>query len=451
MNISIIEKKAKFIMGENANERSISNMIKHIEGKSKIIYKFGIDADTIEKYEKVDLKSKSLKFNYGLSEIYEFTKKYTKNESKDLEEILLIALIVCGIRIRDDEALKNVRKASSSYKAFERYLRVRGIINKKRLTVRIVPEKWGGYDSPISTRFGLNRKDIYIENKKIGKLSGLSTSVTTKNLAYITKSILNEYILNINPNQICMQDCKFCFKGYHHMTPECKSSLIYLSPKQMCRYLQIEFSHIDFENISEIAILTSRFANVKQLLDYVRGFLSEMKIMTSGKFDPLKNKHQRIKISTHLLNSEDTMLEAKKIGIKRYIYPIEAFNSDVRKNLMTNSKLIENKGDVTFDDIMKILEKASNIFGKENIEPVIVIGLDTYEDTINNVRRLKNEGYTLLTRNIFRIYDNDQFDIYKMNLEEIIAANEEINILFPLGYKQVVDLNDNKINMNYKI
>jgi hypothetical protein len=100
---------------------------------------------------------------------------------------------------------------------------------------------------------------------------------------------------------------------------------------------------------------------------------------------------------------------------------------------------------------MKILEKASNIFGKENIEPVIVIGLDTYEDTINNVRRLKNEGYTLLTRNIFRIYDNDQFDIYKMNLEEIIAANEEINILFPLGYKQVVDLNDNKINMNYKI
>ncbi|QAT61464.1 hypothetical protein EQM13_07670 [Acidilutibacter cellobiosedens] len=179
--------------------------------------------------------------------------------------------------------------------------------------------------------------------------------------------------------------------------------------------------------------------------------MSEMKIMTSGKFDPLKNKHQRIKISTHLLNSEDTMLEAKKIGIKRYIYPIEAFNSDVRKNLMTNSKLIENKGDVTFDDIMKILEKASNIFGKENIEPVIVIGLDTYEDTINNVRRLKNEGYTLLTRNIFRIYDNDQFDIYKMNLEEIIAANEEINILFPLGYKQVVDLNDNKINMNYKI
>lgn len=163
MNISIIEKKAKFIMGENANERSISNMIKHIEGKSKIIYKFGIDADTIKKYEKVDLKSKSLKFNYGLSEIYEFTKKYTKNESKDLEEILLIALIVCGIRIRDDEALKNVRKASSSYKAFERYLRVRGIINKKRLTVRIVPEKWGGYDSPISTRFGLNRKDIYRE------------------------------------------------------------------------------------------------------------------------------------------------------------------------------------------------------------------------------------------------------------------------------------------------
>ena len=53
MNISIIEKKAKFIMGENANERSISNMIKHIEGKSKIIYKFGIDVDTIEKYESV--------------------------------------------------------------------------------------------------------------------------------------------------------------------------------------------------------------------------------------------------------------------------------------------------------------------------------------------------------------------------------------------------------------
>jgi hypothetical protein len=56
----------------------------------------------------------------------------------------------------------------------------------------------------------------------------------------------------------------------------------------------------------------------------------------------------------------------------------------------------------------------------------------------------------MLTRSIFRIYDNDQFDLYKMNLEEIIAANEEINILFPLGYKQVVELNDNKVNTNYK-
>jgi hypothetical protein len=442
--------KARFIMGTGANEKAINNMVNHIEGKSKAISRFGVDFDTIEKYKKVDLKLESIRFNYCLSEIYEFAKKYTKNKPEDLENVLLTALTVCGIRIQDSEAAKNVRKASSSYKVFERYLRVPGIINKRRLTMRVVPEDWGGYDSPLCTRFELYGKDIYIDNEKVAELSALSTAVTIQNIAYMTKSTSNEYILTLNPNQICSQDCKFCFKGYHHMTLECKSSLIYLSPKQLCKYIQVEFPHIDFAEISEVAILTSRFANAKQLLDYIEDFLFEIKVTTSGKFDPLNNEHQRVKVSTHLLNSEETMLKARKMGIKRYIYPIEAFNSDVRKNIMTNPNRTENKGDISFDEIMIILEKASKIFGKENIEPVIIIGLDTYEDTINNVKRLKEAGYTMLTRSIFRIYDNDQFNLYKMNLEEIIAANEEINILFPLGYKQVVELNDNKVNTNYK-
>ncbi len=109
----------------------------------------------------------------------------------------------------------------------------------------------------------------------------------------------------------------------------------------------------------------------------------------------------------------------------------------------------DNKGDVSFEGILGILSQASNVFGIDKIEPVLIIGLDTYQDTMRGLRALKNGGYEILTHTVFRAYTEDQLQYYSMDLGEIVDVLAYIKNNFGFGYSQVVDLQNKSVKKSY--
>lgn len=91
---------------------------------------------------------------------------------------------------------------------------------------------------------------------------------------------------------------------------------------------------------------------------------------------------------------------------------------------------------------MSILDTASRVFGRRGVEPVLIVGLDTYGDTVRGIKRLHAEGFTMLTRALFNAYGPDQIPLYRLSLPEAIAATELINQYFGSGHQQVIDLAD---------
>lgn len=258
-----------------------------------------------------------------------------------------------------------------------------------------------------------------------------------------------------------------------------KSELINFTPREIARYLQDAFPDIDFLKVTEIAFITGVFPNDAYLLTYVKTFLDEMKLISGGRFDPRTHSHQRMKVSSHLLRDEETMKAGRALGIKRFTYTVELVDNMRRALIMDIAKrggrgphpvlcppvlpaqnwtlqqanadssvVTEDrtrvivKGSATFERVMSILETACRVFGQNEVEPVLIIGLDTYDDTMRCVRRLHAEGYKMLTRALFNAYDPDQVPLYRMTLPDAIAATEWINAHFSSGYRQVLDLAD---------
>lgn len=109
--------------------------------------------------------------------------------------------------------------------------------------------------------------------------------------------------------------------------------------------------------MNEMVILTARFSNKDTLLKYLKDIYYGVIDISRGKFNPMRYENQRIKVSTHLLDDADSMLEAKSYGVKRYIYPVEIFNDALRTRYMTSQyyKQGTNKGDVCISKVDKVL------------------------------------------------------------------------------------------------
>ena len=225
--------------------------------------------------------------------------------------------------------------------------------------------------------------------------------------------------------------------------------LIYLTPEQMCRFLISELPDIEFGSLNEIYISTGRFTTKKDLLRYLKTFNLEVSKIWGEKFDPSRNQNQWFKVSTHLLDTCEAMAEAKQYGVKKYLYPIEIVSNSKRKSYMTHPRMRDNKGDVSFEEILGILNQASNVFGKDKVEPVLIIGLDTYQDTMRGLKALKTAGHGILTHTIFRAYTEEQLQYYSMDLEEIVDVLAYIKNNFGFGYSQVVDLQNESVKKSY--
>jgi len=440
----------KYIIGDDNNTQynkllsQFNDTIDNYQGLSSV--NFG----SISKFEKPKNVIPSVRFNYSLDELNEICNKYLDGSEKAFNTVLYLALSLCGVKISDEDSLLYV-KSFIGYKEGRRFFRVSGTIGSKRLTMRIVPSAWGEGDDSTSTRFALrNTTDVYLDDINVGQITSLFTASSLKNLAYVTKHASGEYNLNLNPYQFCNQNCLFCSKGFRHMNDELRKSLVNLSPDQIIRYIEMKLPELNFATLTEVIILTGRYYSTEDLLKYVERIVKGLNILSKGDFDPLLNHNQRVKISTHLLQSEDDMIRGKELGIKRFIYPIEIFNDGLRKKYMTNDTYSENKGDTPISSVFEVLERAVKIFGADNVEPVIIVGLDSYEETINGLKRIKQLGVNMLTYSVFRVYDCDQFEMYKLSLDEIVSIISIIENTFSNGYKQIIDFDDKQINKLYR-
>lgn len=285
-----------------------------------------------------------IRFNYSYTEVKQMYELYSKKEGNSFEQFMVEMIPYCGICIGDEKAL-DYTKTIVGFKKGTRYYRIAGLIGTMRFTARVVPATWSGR---YMTHFKLVGNKIFCDDIFLVELKAVFVGNSLRNIVYATKSEFNENILTVNPLQICAQYCEFCFKGMKNMLPDFKKTLCNYSAKEVIEIIRKEYKEYDFSKLTEFTILTARFQKYNQLIHYLSEFYVGMRDISKNRFNPCLHENQRIKVSTHLIDSVEKMNEVKRYGVKRLIYPVELFNNAARSNIMV-SKAYEkgnNKGDV---------------------------------------------------------------------------------------------------------
>ena len=399
-----------------------------------------VTKEEVNHFDEPQNLQENIRFNYTFCELKKIAELYGFNESKEkFNTFLLQAIQYCGIRIGDEAALQYVKTISGFPKKF-RYFRIAGLWGTTRLTIRIVPDQWTGR---FTSNFVLKGSEMWIDDYFIGELKAIFTGSSLYNLAYVTENQNSEKILSINPLQKCEQNCQFCFKGSRAMLSSFRDTLINLKADEMLRFLQVEYPELDYSELTELVVLTARFRDTDQLISYISEIYRGICKISNGGFDPLTHSNQRIKVSTHLLSDLDSMKRIFQVGVRRYIYPIEIFSNKLRRKYMVSPfyEKGSNKGDVSIEEIYKSLNIATSIFGIENIEPVIILGIDTYKNTKKGITTLKSIGLKLLTHNTFRVYDSDQMEMYHMSFEELVDIQQFLLDNFEANFSQKITSN----------
>lgn len=449
MNVNCLnaENKVDYIIRENSEVRKglLLNQLKrnsnHASGS--------VTHEMIESFAVPKGLDDNVRFDYSFEELKAIAAEFGLVETQDqFKEFLIFALLFCGIRIGNDEALEYVKTISGFAPGF-RFYRVSGLFGTSRITVRVVPNHWKGR---FTSHFVLRSSTIWIDNYKLGELKAIFTDSSIFNLSYITENQEGEIVLSVNPFQKCAQHCRFCFKGTRAMLTSLNEKLVNLSAEEIVRYVEVEYPNYDFSKIIEIVVLTARFGSLNQLMLFMERFYKEIVRVSNGLFDPNKNDWQRIKVSTHLLTTREAMEQVYNFGVRRYIYPIEIFNDALRQTYMTSLYYQKgnNKGDASIDEVYTCLTEAKKVYGADNVEPVVILGIDTFEDTFRGLQNLKRNGINLLTYNVFRVYDSDQLEMYHMSLKDILWLQHFISENFKSSFRQKITNSLPNYNRKYR-
>lgn len=394
----------------------------------------------------------SIRFNYNLKELMEISEKYTNNSDNDQKRVIRYALIMSGVRI-NSEKVRNLVRLDIGYN-YNRYPRFTGAIYNKRLSIRIVPEKWKIFNPSLNTNFHIkisnSSKYLTIGETPLQRIEGVYFGSSVNVLSYITLLNNNNISITVNPLTKCSHQCRICCRGYYDMKKDFYNTLIMFDPAEFARYLMIKYKDIDFNYVKQISFITGAFDNIQQLYDYINSFINHMDQYTKGKFSPINNESQSVKVSTHLIADKIWMNAFKQLGVRQFMYTIETLDDSNRKQYMVaRTDTAVEKGTVPVCDTMHILENASSIFGKQNIEPVMIIGLDTYDKTKQWLQEMQKLGYSKLTRGIYNVYNANQLKYYKMNLPELINITEYINKNFLSGYRQILTPNNSLLRKEF--
>jgi len=389
----------------------------------------------------------SIRFNYTYSEILEIATRFTGNTENDIQRVMRYALVYSGLTPENNDAVYRSISLDKGYSVNTRLPRFTASITNKRLSIRCVPPIYDKVQKEY-TPFSLSwrRGALHIECNGTSIFPNINKyflgTGTAKVLSYLTsRGNSGTYNLTGNPIQRCTHECRMCCRGFYDMTSSRKMSLINMLPDEFAKYLYMEYAYLGFENISEIAFVTGLFENVHVLFDYAKNFLRELNMLSKGKFNPILNAHQRLKISSCLIRDSKAMKEFQAIGVKRFMHTIEALDTTSRFDLLKVYKESASdvaKGKSTVNDEMAILLAAADVFGFGNVEPVLIIGLDVYDKTRGWICELHNQGFKILTRSMFNVYNTNQFEYYRMQLEEIICLSELIRKLFVSGHRSFI-------------
>ncbi len=367
-----------------------------------------------------------------------------------MDRLTRYALIWSGVRVAPE--LSHWVTTDHGYGPGTRLPRVTLPVHGKRLSMRVVPDGWRDeFDTP----FMLHRQRG--DGTAVSAIHrGLTIPIAKPTLRYRGESVQTlayavehsgpepKKSITVNPLQRCPQTCEFCCRGYHDMTSARKSELINLAPDEMARLLLVKFRGIkNWEDVSGITLVTGDFKDGERILSYMEEFVGVMGTLTAGQWDPAVHSHQDISVSTHLLRTRDVMERAKAIGMKRFIHTVEMVSDDEREAVMHLGQgplqsTPKNKGHSTFADSLRVLQTAIDIFGAENVEPVLVVGLDSLEKTQNAMDGLKAIGITHVSRGLINIYNMNQFGLLPVPFEEAVAGMQYARDLFASQYRRTV-------------
>lgn len=252
--------------------------------------------------------------------------------------------------------------------------------------------------------------------------------------------------MTVNPIQDCPHLCKMCCRAYYDIEERTKCELTNLMPDELARYVFAIYGKVGFKKINEIAFITGGFKCEDDLVNYIQEFISVLGDITNNAFDPRLHWDQHIKVSSHLLKTKKNFRALKSMGMKIFTYTVESITDCNRKIILND--IPNSKGYLGIDQVSEILENASSIWGKSNIESVIIIGVDKYDDTLEWLDKMYKTGYRTLTRGLFNVYNQNHFQYYQMNLEKIMSVASYINRRFISGYRQQLDTNNDHLFMN---
>jgi hypothetical protein len=412
--------------------------------------------------------SSNVRFNLTSDELLDITAAHTPNTEEDLKRVLRYALVWSGVRVHDDTSARWLR-LDEGQSMPPRYPRITVPVDQKRLSLRAVPQQaWGDASSPLRTPFELRE---YAEGKVITmeRLGGdaliaqpdkyfVGDSVQT--LAYLGRREKDNYFITANPIQRCSHRCGYCCRGFHTMTENSFNELVNMTGPEMARYMTTKFDVDDWAKIKEVAFITGVFPNDEVLLRYLSDFGGELKALTKGRFDPKENRDQTLKVSSHLLRDERTMKEAKKLGVNSFIFTMEMADNNRRAEVMPlavgkSGKQVDLdrvpivvKGRDRFETILDILRTAIDVYGADNVSPVMVVGLDSRDISIQAMDRLKGIGVRNLIRGLNNIYDDTQFPLYQMPFEEAVTVMQYARDNFASGHRRIVDESDRNVKRN---
>lgn len=359
-----------------------------------------------------------------------------------LQEVVRTWLIYAGARpcTDNDKALFHAKPETVAQEGlFHAAVR----IGDRRTSVRFSPPEWGGFASP----FTLKGHDgvVDLSNDSIGiRFQGEALepeSACLKNIAYKSdgRDRLEDQSITVNPIQSCPMRCKFCRRQYDQydlfqdsqagLAPSARDRLVNLKPEELAVHLLVKYPELNWSSNMQIAIVTGTFANFKHMFTYIEQFVDTMSRTTQGKFDPRVKQLQNIHVLSHLARTRDEMDALRSIGVKTYQDTAEIVNDDRRAALMPKAnpknRVLLGKGELKFEDILQSVADGVEVFGRNNYFVTLILGLDTYDDTMRGLQGLAEAGLTYLDRPAYQPFELGGISLYAMGVTDLIRASFE--------------------------
>lgn len=365
-------------------------------------------------------------------------------EAKHPSSVMLPWIIVAGATV-DASATPHFR-TKPDLRPEDSLFHARMRFDGKRVVARAVPDEWARGNPKLGTPFHVTKEGedlvLYKRNAQgalevLGKSeeTGVLGSTCLKVIAYNSSgdTQIKDTSITANPIQYCPLRCTFCRRQYDTVDEVRKNGeqtdstrLVNIPPSVMADHLLQRYGSVDWASRMQVSFVTGTFRDFDTMHQYVDAFGKRMREITGGGFDPAHNAMQNIHLSTHLARTTDDMRRLYDAGVHSVQDTIEIVNDDVRKDVMRKAKAgdgrLRAKGELTFDDCLQAVEAGVQVMGENGYYASLVLGLDTYEDTVRGMNALRDAGLTRLDPSTYQPFEKSGLKLFRMSAEDIVRS-----------------------------